>query len=131
MRAAVWYIYATYSQPEIIAVGRKRLPPEEHKKTPRLTLCLRTQQVDYLEYIAERDDIPLSRAFWSVLDRHAEIAQLRPRRPSQKAMKHLTLDDPHRAILERLSVRFGIPLVEVSRRVIDEALASDGTIRGT
>lgn len=91
-------------------------------------LTLRTQQVHYLEYVSERDDVPLSRALASIIARKMESQRLDGPRPAKKERKHFNILVVHLAFVDRLCITLGLPRSEVVRRLIDEALTRDQTI---
>ncbi len=91
-------------------------------------LTLRTQHVQYLEYIADRDDIPLSHALEKVLaDAAAGDAPPNGRR-TVKIRKHFSIAVAHVTFLDTMAARLGLWRSDVARRLIDEARAKDQTI---
>lgn len=102
--------------------------PEEPKPTPRaiaVDLTLRTQQVEYLEYLSDRDESSLSYAMAKIIAKAKLVIVLEQGRPAQKIRKHLTLSEAHVGFIDRLAVTWGIPRNDVARRLIDAALATD------
>lgn len=95
-----------------------------------MDVALRTQHVDYLEYLAERDGITLSHAFSLVLEAFKIAARTRRKPPNKRADKHFSLGDEHHAFLQRLSVDWGVSQSEVARRLIDGAIQQDPDISG-
>lgn len=95
----------------------------------RCVLTLRTQQIDYLEYLAERDDTNLSRAFGRIIERKIVVQPpTEQARASRKLRKTLTLLPSHLEMIDQMSESLGLPRSDIARRLIDEALAKDSTI---
>lgn len=94
------------------------------KKTT-IDVTLRSQQIDYLRRVAEREDVSLSRALACIIETYAEIAASKPRRPTRKARTHFHSTPAHVALIDQLTVKWGVRKSEVVRRVIDGALAAD------
>lgn len=91
-------------------------------------LTLRTKQVQYLEYIAERDDIPLSHALGQILASAIETEAPATERKTIKIRKHFSLTIQHVQFLDKLSTRYGLWRSDIARRLIDDALSKDRTI---
>lgn len=95
------------------------------KRAVDIDLRLRTPQVRYLEYLAERDAGPLSSALeWIVTDRR-QAYPVGVIVPARKVNKHLTLSRENYTYIERLSVAWGLPISDTVRRLIDEAQMKD------
>lgn len=90
---------------------------------------LRSREVAYLEYLAERDEISVSKAFGLVVERHAQSAETLPRRPIRKVRSHFWMKPEHLVILDRLAVKWGVFRSDVARRLIGQALAEDPELR--
>jgi hypothetical protein len=86
----------------------------------RASVYLRTPQASYLRYVADRDDITISRALAQIIAEHAG-ALPHPRRPVQKFVQHLNLPVDHLMLLTRLASELGVDRSEVARRLIDRA----------
>jgi hypothetical protein len=108
--------------------GMTASEPKTKRRVGPIDLTLRTQQLQYLEYLAERDELPLSRALARIIDRCAEVPWSHPVNPTKKARKHFFLAPKHIALLDQLSVIWGLPRSDVARRLIDEALEKDTTL---
>lgn len=93
-----------------------------------MDFVLRTQQIQYLEYLAERADISISEAFGRVIERSLEAIRIEASQPAQKIRKHLTVEHAHIAFIDSLAIKWGLPRSDVARRVIDMALAEDQTV---
>jgi hypothetical protein len=93
-----------------------------------LDLTLRSRQVQYLEYIAERDDLPLSHALEKVLSCAMSAEAPETSRRTVKIRKHFSLGVVHIEFLDTLAARLGLLRSDVARRLIDEARAKNQTI---
>lgn len=96
----------------------------------RLDIYLRSQQANYLEYMAERDESSLSAAFASILETYGNAARYQTRAPTRKVRKHIILRPLHMSILDALVLQWGIRRAEVARALLDEARRQDKTING-
>ena len=92
----------------------------------RVDFLVRSQHVEYLEYVAERDQVSLSAALTTVLDENL-IGFSRPAggRRSGKERLHLYIPAHHLALLDRLAVMTGLSRTDAAMRVIEAALQSD------
>ncbi len=94
-----------------------------------VTLLLRSPQVIYLEYLAERDASSLSSALeWVIRDRMAAIPALIIVNPALKARKTCTLTPECVAYLDRLSGQWGLERSDVVRRIVDDAKMKDEAV---
>jgi hypothetical protein len=91
-------------------------------------LTLRTQQADYLEYLADRDETNEAVAFRRILDKRMASQSGIPPSPPQKVRKHYTVMGYHLEFIDRMAAWWGLPRSDVVRRLIDEALSKDTTI---
>lgn len=101
---------------------------ERSERYVPIDLTLRSQHIQYLEYIAERDEIPLSRALGTLIERKMSVASPAASRAPRKVDKHVTVLSSHLAWLDRLAARLGIQRSDAVRRLIDEALTKDVTL---
>ena len=92
----------------------------------RLDLRMRSQHVEYLAYIAERDDVSVTRALTVILEENLIGFQRPPStQRSQKARVHLCVSEHHLALLDRLAVITGRTRTEAAMRVIEAAYEND------
>lgn len=104
---------------------------ETPKAAPQVVdvdLYLRSKQVGYLEYLAERHDCHLSHAVGQIVGRARQTVDVETVRPQEKVRIHLVLDVTHLSFIDRLGVVWGIWRSDVVRRLIDDAMAKDQTI---
>jgi hypothetical protein len=85
---------------------------------------LRTQHVEYLNLIAEREEKSISRAFAMIVERYAEIVAV-TYKSARKASKHLSVSPEHLSILDGRAAMAGLSRSELSRRLIDAAIIDD------
>ena len=78
----------------------------------------------WLHIIARRDEISVSKAFANILEKHADLTDPSISEPAHKSRLHLWASLTHIAILDRLSVKWGLTRSDVARRLIDRELAS-------
>jgi hypothetical protein len=90
-------------------------------KDGTIDVHLRTQHVEYLSYIAGRDEVSVSRAFASVVEQYAEIVAV-TYKSARKASKHLSVGPDHLRILDGRAAVAGLSRSEMSRRLIDAAI---------
>ncbi len=93
-----------------------------------IELALRTQHVDYIEYLAERDDTNFSRAFGALLEAKIQPSPDKRSKPPRKIRKRMMFIAYHLELLDQLSEKLGLSRSDTARRIIDEALAKDPTI---
>lgn len=95
---------------------------------PRIVLSLRTQHTNYLEYIAQRDEIPISHVVARIVTENASV--LDPGvKPSRQDDRHITIEQEKLAILDGLVVVLGMGRSEIMRRLIDKAMSEDPILR--
>ena len=94
------------------------------RKDPTIDLRLRTHHAECLHIIARRDEISVSKAFANILEKHADLTDPSISEPAHKSRLHLWASLTHIAILDRLSVKWGLTRSDVARRLIDRELAS-------
>jgi hypothetical protein len=93
-----------------------------------VNLYLRTQHVEYLEFLAERWETSVSQAFQMIIEKKSSVPIAERARPSQKIRKHLTITKAKLESLDRAAGRGGLERSDAARRLIDEALAKDPNI---
>jgi hypothetical protein len=94
----------------------------------RVNLYLRSRQIQYLEYLAERHECALSHAVGRIVGRARQTTDLEVGRPAQKECRHFSLDQTHIGFIDLLAAKWGVNRSEVARRLIDDALARDQSI---
>ena len=90
-----------------------------------LDLRMRSLHVEYLEYVAERDDVSLSHALTLILDEKLATYAPASVRRSEKARVHLCVPERCLAILDRLALETGRSRTEAAMRVIETAREND------
>lgn len=109
--------------------GTRRVAQKKPKSpATRTHIDLRTRQVQYLEYIAERDDISISHAMQKVIESAIDKIYVDPPLNAQKIRLHLTVAPKCDTYLKLLASRWGIRKSDVARRLIDDAAARDQTV---
>lgn len=111
------------------------------KQLVALMIDLRSQQNDYLDYLAEKaaaralaggegDDEPnRSEALRQVLDRMMEAHPKPDKRMARKERRNFVLTTVHVAFVDGLAARAGISRSEMLRRLIDLAAANDPAVK--
>lgn len=91
-------------------------------------ICLRTPQVRYLEYLAERDAGPVSQTLdWIIRDRMKTTMQVFAL-PAKKVRGCYTLSPECLVYVDKLGVQWGLERSDVIRRLIDDAQMKDETV---
>lgn len=100
------------------------------RRDRRTKVYLRTQQFHYLEYVAERDEITLSKAFASVLDsfKSTHKPTLKPTNYKRVLCMALTADE--HAFLARVATDRGVKPSIIARQIIDMVMADDPLVNG-
>lgn len=89
-------------------------------------LRLLSHEVRFLQTIAEREDISVSKALGRIIDESATPAPVVERRRSPKQVsRNLWIDNERLAAVERLRARQGVSRSEVVRRILDAAMAGE------
>lgn len=91
-------------------------------------LTLRTQQIQYLEYLCDRDDVPIGGALGLIIDEFSSKGIPQRTRPARKVRKHVLIQKAHLVVIDQLSVLRGLTRSEIVRRLIDAALSRDNTL---
>jgi hypothetical protein len=81
--------------------------------------------VAYLERIAERDEVSVSRALANLIDTQIAPASFEVKRPAHKVRRHIWISDEHLELLQRLTARMGLSRSDVVRRLLDGALEAE------
>lgn len=89
---------------------------------------LRTRQLQYLQYLSERDDTPLSHSLSRVIEQAKERIFVDPHIQAKKERKHFSLPASCVAYVTLLASRWGTTKNEVVRRLVDDAAARDLTV---
>ncbi len=100
----------------------------EKQKLTDLRLALRTPQVDYLDYLSERDSVGLSEALRKVIASAMQRATSEISRPSRKLSRHVCLPQEQIGFIDQLSKSWGVDRSDVTRRLIDEERSMDLTL---
>lgn len=87
----------------------------------KVRIRLLNYHVDYLEYVADQDDLTMSKVVADILDAFEEFHPPKHTMPTQKDRVNITLSLTHDQLLDRLSARWGVSRSEVARRLIDRA----------
>lgn len=103
---------------------------KKHAGGARVTVRLLTPQRNYLEYVAERDEISLSRSLGLIIEGHGLGMRAHGRLPVRKTPINFVINLPHLAILDQLAGQWGLTRSDVARRLIDGALKADPHISG-
>ena len=115
------------SQGDVLTRKCDRRGSQRGLRTRKIDVHLRTPHVHYLEYLAEQTGVSLSGAFGSIIEKHAALA-LMSYKPPRKEEKHLSIEPGHADILSKLAVQQGLRKADIARRLIEEAMASDGVL---
>ena len=90
---------------------------------PRIHIKLRTSQAEYLAFIAQREEMSLSRVFGAVIDHYGAPIVLG--RPARKREHYIVITAANLAVLDRLAAGWGLTRSDAARRLIDAARAED------
>ncbi len=93
----------------------------------KIHFTLRTRQIQYLEYISERDDALMSQSLRKVIERSIENIYVDPPIQTCKVRKNFSLPAKCVEFVNLLAQRWGLPQSDVVRRLIDDAAARDLT----
>jgi hypothetical protein len=94
----------------------------------RIQLTLRTGQLTYLEYLAERSRITVHHALDLLLLERRKIDSLEAGIPPRKERIDVWLSTEALSFLDQAAVRFGLERSDIARRLIDETQSRDTTI---
>ena len=95
------------------------------KRREHVKITLRPPQVAHLRYIAKWDECSVTRAFTTLLERHAPSGGLLLVHGGPTLRTHFALQATHLAMLDALARQWGMQRGEVVRRVIDMAMAEE------
>ncbi len=101
---------------------------QQRRSKPPVGLYLRTRHCAYLDYISQRDEIPLSRAVANIIAETSELT-VTSSDPSHKEYRKVVMDPAHLDKLNCLVVTLGIDRSEIMRRLIDRAMSEDPILR--
>jgi hypothetical protein len=90
----------------------------------RIDVFLRTRHAAYLRRLANREDVSLSRAFAMVVE--DILPAPTPTNSPAKVRAKMVICPENLAVLDKLARDGGISRSDVARRLIDEAMASEG-----
>lgn len=90
----------------------------------RINVLLRSQQMDYLEYLAERDDTSIGKALGDLIEQHAP-PEITTRPQGRMVTLHIWVRDDRLAVLDRLVAHWGLSRSDITRRIIDVAAEID------
>lgn len=103
-------------------------PSQPEPKFQGVEFILRTQQADYLRYIADRDSTTLSAAFGAIVENYRSRQMPLQARSPQKIRTQLYVATIDRDFLDGLAIVLGVYRSDVARRLIDDAVARDDTV---
>lgn len=90
-----------------------------------LDLFLRSNQVSYLRYLAEREDASLSAMLGLIIAACADGEGVVNPQHNRQIRLHLSIDGGHLAMLDLLATRWGLRRSDAVRRLVDSARAND------
>jgi hypothetical protein len=84
---------------------------------------IRTHQRSWLKRVAEREDVPVSTVFATLIE--TCCAQIVNRPPTKEFRAHVMIGDNHLQMLEQMARAAGVNRSEMARRMIDQALTKE------
>ena len=101
---------------------------DDAQKSVRIDFTLRSRQVQYLEYLSERDGEPFSHALAKIITWALQNLMVDAPGRTEKVRKHVMIPEECLDFVDILSSRWGLPRSDVVRRLVDDAMARDTTI---
>jgi hypothetical protein len=90
----------------------------------KIDVSLLTREIEFLQRIADFNEISLSRAFEMVIAGRAET-DAPPNRASFKTRQTVHIDPRTLALLDRAAMKWGLTRSDAARRLVDAALRSE------